>query len=71
VSARLKIADVIEGFLRQHTGESLRQAQRLAAIDLLLLAADLHIQAGHDEERFLQLAHGCLIEIQHGATPKQ
>jgi hypothetical protein len=68
VSAKIKIAQVIEGFLRDHSGESLRDAKQLAAIDLVLLAAHLHIESGRSEDHFLQLALGCLIEVQHGGS---
>jgi hypothetical protein len=71
VSAKIQIAQVIEGFLRDRTGESLRDAQGLAAIDLMLLAAHLHNETGRGDEFFLQLAHGCLIEVQHGGKVKQ
>jgi hypothetical protein len=65
------VADLLARFLNGKTGEALDSAQEIAAIDLLLLAAHLHLASGRSEEHFLQRAFACLTEAQHqeGASP--
>jgi hypothetical protein len=59
------IADSLVHFLKDQTGESLVLAQDIAAIELLALAAHLHLASGKDEENFLQRAFACFVEVQH------
>jgi hypothetical protein len=66
------IANSVVQYLKDHTGEALVIAQDIAAIELLALAAHLHLASGRSEENFIERAFACFIEVQHecGSAPR-